>query len=148
MSSKGLSEEGSYGPGPGLSRRLGGPRPGCLPMLPADLTGLPGAPICGQGSLSRPRVLIIPASSSALPPASCLSQPTQPVSCVSKHQPSPGLPLPSITIVQARLPSLPPTAPTPGEPLEPWLPLPEVSLPALLQGPKSDHHSLAMVSLL
>lgn len=77
MSNKGPGEEGGYGPGPRLSRRLGGPRPGCLPMLPADLTGLPGAPICGQGSLSRPRVLIKPGFL-LRPPAGFLPQPAHP----------------------------------------------------------------------
>lgn len=60
---------GAGGGGPGLAA--------CPPMLPADLTGLPGAPVCGQGSLSRPRVLIKPGFL-LRPPASFLPQPAHP----------------------------------------------------------------------
>lgn len=38
----------------------GGPGLAACPVLPADLTGLPGAAICGRGGLSRPPRLIEP----------------------------------------------------------------------------------------
>lgn len=38
----------------------GGPGLAACPVLPADLTSLPGAAICGQGGLSRPPRLIEP----------------------------------------------------------------------------------------
>lgn len=99
----------------------GGSGPGCLPTLPADLTGLPGAPICGQGSLSWLRVLIKPGFL-LRPPAGFLPQPVHPTSRLRvrvsafawpdppKHQCSAGLPAPTWGAPRAlATPCLPPS---------------------------------------